>query len=139
MYHSRSKRKRYERQIQITVGCPFCDPAEINYRMLEQTEHAYVIPNKNSYDVWEHHRVLEHLMVIPKRHVDTRNDLNDAELIDLTRLTTKYEAAGYSVYARANTNPNRSVTHQHTHLIKIDTKSPSISLYMRNPYVVINV
>lgn len=139
MYHSRSTRKRYNQQHKATTGCPFCDPAEIDYRLIERSEHGYVIPNKVKYDVWEHHKVLEHLMVIPQRHVASLSELNDQELLDLARLTSKYEAAGYSVYARAPSNGNRSVGHQHTHLIKIDSKSPRIALYMRRPYIMVTV
>jgi diadenosine tetraphosphate (Ap4A) HIT family hydrolase len=120
-------------------GCPFCDPTEIDYRLIEQTDHAYVIPNKTPYDVWEHHKVLEHLLVIPKRHVGHLGELDDSELVDVMRLISRYEAAGYSVYARGIASPRRSVGHQHTHLIKIDQKSPRISLYMQKPYIMVNM
>jgi diadenosine tetraphosphate (Ap4A) HIT family hydrolase len=138
VYYSRGNHKKYQ-QRKKTSGCPFCDPQEIEYRLVEQTEHAYVIPNQTAYEVWEHHKVLEHLMVIPKRHVNHLGELTDAELLDIMRLTAKYEAEGYSVYARGIASPRRSVQHQHTHLIKIDQKQPRISVYMRRPYVMVNL
>jgi len=137
VYYSRGKHKLYQQRKQ-SPGCPFCDPAEIDYRLIEQTDHAYVVPNQTSYDIWEHHKVLEHLMVIPKRHVGHLGELNDTELLDVMRLIAKYEVKGYSVYARGTTSPRRSVKHQHTHLIKIDTKLPRVSLYVRKPYIMVN-
>ena len=139
MYHLPRTYKRYKQGLRPTTICPFCDPAEIDYRLQEQTEHAYIMPNKVVYDVWEHHRVLDHLLLIPKRHVGVMNELNDAELLDIARLMAKYEAAGYSVYARSNINPRRSVKHQHTHLIKIAAKHPRLSFYLRKPYILINL
>jgi diadenosine tetraphosphate (Ap4A) HIT family hydrolase len=138
VYYSRGKHKLYQQRKQ-TSGCPFCDPAEIDYRLIEQTDHAYLIPNETPYDVWEHHKVLEHLMVIPKRHVPHLGELEDAELLDVMRLIAKYEAAGYNVYARGISSPRRSVGHQHTHLIKIDQKMPRVSVYMRRPYIMVNI
>jgi diadenosine tetraphosphate (Ap4A) HIT family hydrolase len=136
VYRSRSNQKFYEKR-QQKPGCPFCDPAEIDHRLLEETEYAYVIPNQPTYEVWEHHKVLDNLMVIPKRHVPNLNELNDDELLNVARIVARYESNGYSVYARANDSPRRTVTHQHTHLIKIDKKSPRLSLYLRKPYFLV--
>jgi diadenosine tetraphosphate (Ap4A) HIT family hydrolase len=137
VYYSRGNYKLYE-QRKKAKSCPFCDPREIDYRLIEQTDHAFVIPNQTSYEVWEHHKVVEHLMVIPKRHVGNLSELEDVELLDVMRLAAKYEAAGFSVYARGTDSPRRSVTHQHTHLIKIDQKLPRVSVYVRKPYIMIN-
>jgi diadenosine tetraphosphate (Ap4A) HIT family hydrolase len=119
-------------------GCPFCDPAEIDYRLREETKFSFVIPNLPTYEVWEQHKVLDHLMVIPKRHVARLTELTDEELLDVSRIMAKYEADGYSVYARADNSPRRTVSHQHTHLIKIDPKAPKVHLYLEKPYLMVN-
>jgi hypothetical protein len=46
----------------------------------------------------------------------------------------KYEAKGYSVYARGVGFVKRSVKHQHTHLIKVTNKKPKIALFLQSPY-----
>jgi len=138
VYHSRSKYKLYQERKQATKGCPFCDPNEINYRLREETEHMYIVPNQTKYEVWEQHKVIEHLLLIPKRHVSTLGEFTDTEVLDMARLAGKYEDMGYSVYSRANVNPRRSVSHQHTHLVKIDPKSPKLHFYLKKPYVMVN-
>jgi diadenosine tetraphosphate (Ap4A) HIT family hydrolase len=99
-----------------------------------QTGLSYVIPAQTAYEIWEFHAVLDHLMVIPKRHVNRLADLTDEERIDLMRVMGRYEAQGYSVYARAPQNTRRSIGHQHTHLIKIDPKPLRMSVLMTKPY-----
>lgn len=138
MYHFRRTRKHYEQAKKTTKGCPFCDHAEIGYRIEQETKHTYVIRNKTAYDVWEHHRVLEHLLVIPKRHVEAFADLQDAELLEMARLFAAYEQRGFSIYARAGQNRNRSVTHQHTHLIRIASKIPRFLLFVEKPYILLH-
>ncbi len=133
MYYSRKTFKLYQ-QRKKALGCPFCDPKEISYRVAFETDHCIVIPNKTPYEVWEHHRVLSHLMVIPKRHVTGLYDMTDAELLDIARVYGRYEAEGYSVYARGTNSPRRSVDHLHTHLIKIDQSPVRFSLLLTKPY-----
>lgn len=137
MYRTRRNNKLYEKQRVEKNGCPFCDPSEIDYRLVGQSEHAYIIPNKAPYDVWEHHKVIDNLMVIPKRHVSHTGDLTDEELLDLMRLISKYEADGYNVYARTGSSYRRSQEHQHTHLIKIDNKPPRVSVVVTKPYFLV--
>lgn len=134
MYRWRRNHKQYLNQIKKPGGCQFCDPAEIDYRLIEQTEHVNVIPHHIPYDVWEHHKVLECLMVIPKRHVSSFGQMKDEETLDLIKLIARYEKNGYNVYARASNSPRRSQGHQHTHLIKIDDKEPRFTALLTKPY-----
>jgi len=133
VYYSRKTFKKYQQRKKVP-GCPFCDPNEISYRVQYETEHCWVIPNQTPYEVWEHHKVRDHLMVIPKRHVTGLYDMNDTELLDIARVYGRYEAAGYSVYARGTNSPRRSVDHLHTHLIKIDRSPVRFSLLSTKPY-----
>lgn len=134
MYRRRRNHKQYLAQVKKPGGCQFCDPAEIDYRLKEQTKHLNVIPHHIPYDVWEHHKVLECLMVIPKRHVAHLNELKESEMLDLMKLIGRYESDGYNVYARAPSSPRRSQGHQHTHLIKIDKKEPRFTALLLKPY-----
>jgi hypothetical protein len=43
--------------------------------------------------------------------------LKEAELDELIELVKDYESRGYDFYGRSPTNKDRSVSHQHTHLI----------------------
>ena len=89
------------------------------------------------YDVWELRRVVDHLLVISKRHVGSLGALNDTEKLDHLNLIAEYEAAGYNVYARGVGSLQRSAAHQHTHLIKTGSKQARGSLAWRRPYLFI--
>ncbi len=71
-------------------------------------------------------------MIVPKRHIDSVSHFNGSEQTEFMRMLAKYEAAGYSVYARAPTNKMKSVIHQHTHLIKLGPKVRSL-IYVEKP------
>lgn len=116
-------------------GCAFCR-LEKGRRIIEQTEHVVVIPNKYPYDIWEYRDVEDHLMIVPKRHAKSLHELTAAEQQDVMELMARYEQQGYDVYARATGSRTRSVPdHQHTHLIKTAGKPGRASLYIRKPYI----
>ena len=92
------------------------------------------MPHAIPYDYWENHRVLECLMVIPKRHVAHLGKLTDAEMLDIMKVIARYEANGYNIYARTSKSVRRTQGHQHTHLIKIDQREPRLSLLVAKPY-----
>ena len=98
-----------------------------------------LVPNRVSYDVFEGRRVLDHLLIIPKRHLETLKDFTKEEKLDMMDIASEYEAKGYNVYARGVGSLTRSVKHQHTHLIKIKNNKPAkFILYIRRPYLLIN-
>lgn len=136
MYHYRKSRNEYARYPK-PKDCPFCDAQETGQRILRETEHALVIPNRTFYDVWETRSVLDHLLVIPKRHVKSLSELSDAEKLDIVTLIGDYEKGDYSMYARAGTSVTRSVGHQHTHLIKTDAKMAKFYLHIKKPYLTV--
>ena len=47
----------------------------------------------------------------------------------------EYEEQGYSVYARAPENKQKSVAHQHTHLIKTHGKPKNMLFTSVKPYI----
>lgn len=135
MYHYRKSEKAYSNFPKPT-DCPFCDPKE-TASAVRETEHAFVIPNRTFYDIWELRRVTDHLMIVPKQHVCSLADLSDAAKLDIMNLIGEYEGGDYNVYARSATSTTRSVAHQHTHLIKAEQKLARMLLHIRRPYMTI--
>jgi diadenosine tetraphosphate (Ap4A) HIT family hydrolase len=135
MYHYRKTRKMYK-SFPKAAHCHFCDVREMK-EILEETEYARVIRNRVSYDIWEMRKVIDHLMVIPKRHARSLNDLTDPERLDIMKLLGKYEADHYNVYARSIESMTRSVDHQHTHLIKTTSKLGKVLIFLHKPYILI--
>lgn len=119
-------------------NCAFCDDPDLKNRIIQETETMMVIPNRVSYDLFEGRKVEDHLMVLPKRHNELIVDFTEQEQLELMRLIGEYEQKGYSTYARGWGSITRSVKHQHTHLIKLENKIPTFSLFLRKPYVLIH-
>ncbi len=137
MFHYRKTRKIYKSYPKPKV-CNFCDPETLK-NIIHETPYSYIVPNRVFYDVWEMHNVTDHLLLMPKRHVHTFSELTDGEKLDIMHLVGEYESKEYNVYARASKNKQRSVSHQHTHLIKTHHKPARISLTIRRPYLLIKV
>lgn len=100
-------------------ACQFCAITPGDEQFVSQTEHFKVIRNRFPYAVWDTRPVIEHLMIIPKQHIETLADLTAPESKEFVDQISAYEAAEYNIYARAPRSQMRSVKHQHTHLIKI--------------------
>ena len=132
MHHYRSTMRKYKHR-RNTDACPFCDPKTLK-RALYTDKHLYIVPNLTTYDLWEGHNVERHLLIIPRRHVKSLDDLRDAEKLAIMNQAAAYETDGYNVYARGVGFAARSVTHQHTHLIKSSNKRPQLLVYLRRPY-----
>lgn len=92
------------------------------------------MPNLTQYDLWELYDVEDHLLVIPKRHIETLKELTNNERLDIMDQVAEYEANGYNVYARGVGFARRSVNHQHTHLIKVTNKKPRLAVFLQYPY-----
>ena len=142
MLHYSKTRRQY---VKLNKGdhhqrrdCAFCDDDTLTTRVTQETDTMMVLPNRVSYDIFEGRKVLDHLMIVPKRHLERVADFTDQEQLELMKLIGKYEANGYSIYARGWGSVSRSVKHQHTHLIKLDDKIASFNLYLRKPYVLIH-
>lgn len=135
MFHYRKTRKIYKNYPKPEI-CNFCDP-DTRKNTIYETEYSYIVPNRVFYDVWEMKSVTDHLLLMPKRHVHTYDELTDTEKLDLMNIMGKYESEHYDVYARASHNKQRSVDHQHTHLIKTDPKHARASLAVKKPYLLI--
>lgn len=137
MHHTRKTRNIYK-SFPKPDRCQFCHPADLE-NIVEETAHARVVANRVFYDFWEARRVVDHLMVIPKRHVDSLAELSDAEQLEIMKLIATFEARHYDVYARSPASGSRSVAHQHTHLIKTEPKKGRLLFYIRRPYLLVRL
>jgi diadenosine tetraphosphate (Ap4A) HIT family hydrolase len=138
MYHYRKTRLTYSKHNANDVKlqeCNFC--RDQSDKIVKENDTMYVIPNRVSYDMFESMRVLDHLMVIPKKHHETMATFDDNEMRDAMKIMGEYEAQGYNVYARGMGSVSRSVKHQHTHLLKLDNKPSNLVIYARKPYFMI--
>lgn len=135
VYHFRKDHKRYN-SFPKPKDCSFCED-DFTDRIHEETAHAIVVSNRVSYNLWELRKVVKHYMIVPKKHVHELRELDDAALMDIMRLIAKYEAAGYNIYARAANNNQRSVHHQHAHLIKTENGRIRGSLFIKKPYFLV--
>ena len=135
MNHYRKTIKKYRARKQLE-SCPFCEEETKSAAVFED-EYIYVVPNLTQYDLWESHNVEEHLLIVPKRHVETLAELSQSERLAVMNQAAIYEANGYSIYARGVGFVKRSVRHQHTHLIKVNNKKPRFVVFLRWPYYLI--
>jgi diadenosine tetraphosphate (Ap4A) HIT family hydrolase len=117
-------------------NCPFCLPETLAKAVYED-KHVYVLHNLTKYDLWELFDVQEHLLVVPKRHVEALTQLDAEERTSLINVIADYESRGYSIYARGVGFVNRSVNHQHTHLIKTSNRRPKLAVFFTKPYLLI--
>ena len=106
-------------------------------QVVGETAHCLIIKNRFGYNFWDGCGVDDHLMVIPKRHVDSLANLSDEEKIDYMNQVARFESSGYSIYARAQGSKSRSMAHQHTHFIKVDGKAKKMMIYLNKPHTVI--
>lgn len=132
MNHRRKTIQKY-RSHQKTDGCPFCRVGTLTSAVYED-KFIYIVPNLTKYDLWELHDVVDHLLIIPKRHVVTLGELTNKERLAVMDQIAGYEAKGYNIYARGVGFIKRSVKHQHTHLIKATNKKPRLAIFLQSPY-----
>ena len=119
-------------------ACTFCNQYKVRKNILSESETMFIIPNRVKYDMFEGQRVRDHLMVIPKRHLESISEFTDEEKLDHMKILAEYEKQGYDVYARGVGNIARSVKHQHTHLIKTVNKRAKFVFFLHKPYVLLD-
>ena len=98
----------------------FYDRAMKDDTVIEKFENFVLIENLFPYQIWDGFEVEKHLLLIPKRFTETISDFSPAEREEYFEILSKYEALGFSIYARAAQNVRKTVKHQHTHLITLN-------------------
>lgn len=135
MYRSRAERKFYYHYLATSDKdvCVFCDPPDD--QVIEQGKHFRVIRNIFPYSFWDYHRVTDHLMIVPRQHVESIEKLSDDAKIEFANLVGAYEGKGYNIYGRPAGSAVKTVPHQHTHCIKIGPRSVRALFFWRKPYL----
>jgi len=130
-----SQRKYFNYLKNVSEDCSFCTFSTGEYSQVkERFTNFILIENAFKYDHWDGEGVSEHIMIIPKRHIESINEMIDSEANEYIKLVGLYENMGYSIYARSKHNKEKSVNHQHTHLIKLDGSHKKILFYIRKPH-----
>lgn len=105
----------FKRQLPDST-CPFCD---IEQSVVRDCTYFSVIKNMFPYVSFDNQTVVEHLLIIPKRHTLRLADFTPDEAAEYLSLITAYDTNEYNTYTRTATNHDRSVAHYHTHLMKL--------------------
>lgn len=137
-YRSRKETKiykNYARKVQADGICEFCKVNEGNPQFVAATTSFKIIKNTFPYSFFDYHKVSDHLLVIPIKHTDTLSSLSPKEASEYIQLISSYESKGYDVFARAPSSKQKSVTHQHTHLIKPVGKELRTIIYTKKPFI----
>ena len=118
--------------------CVFCEFTLKSKQVIKGLKHFWIVTNIYGYDMWDSSGVKEHLMIVPKRHIDSIAEFNTEEKREFIENLVAYEKKGYSIYARSANNSRKSVAHQHTHLIKVDNKIKRILFFIKKPHLMIS-
>lgn len=126
---------KHKNKMSKTVECNFCMFTEKSTQVVDSSTSFWIIENIFAYDMWDGCGVTDHLMIVPKRHVQSLAGLDAIELQEYAQQLALFESDGYSIYARAPENITKSVSHQHTHLIQLNNKRKKILFYARKPHL----
>jgi diadenosine tetraphosphate (Ap4A) HIT family hydrolase len=111
----------YRQYRQHQTDCVFCkinNPDSIDV-IIEADDDFWVVKNAFPYQVFDNIEVSDHLLVVPKKHVESLSELSQHQRGRLIKILSRYEKLGYSIMSRSPNNRAKSVAHQHTHLIKL--------------------
>jgi diadenosine tetraphosphate (Ap4A) HIT family hydrolase len=126
--------KKYLKTVDKSV-CVFCEIKKGSDQLLSVTKHFKVIKNIFPYSIWDGQKVVDHLMVTPKKHTDSIKDMPDSQKVEYVNLIELYEQKGYNIYARAPVSKMKSIVHQHTHLIKTEGAHKKLIVLSTKPYL----
>ena len=112
-------RKQRRNQYGNDEPCPLCETD--NRVIIQEFDTVHVIENDYPYDIYDNLPVQRHLMLIPKRHLHSYSEFNDAERHDYWEALRQYSDDGFNSMTRSVGNRHRSVPgHLHTHLMRYD-------------------
>ena len=135
-YKAAKEYKKHRHQTKSNNLCQFCEIQKGNPELVEITKSLKVITNRFPYSLWDGQGVVDHLMIVPKKHLDSLNDLSLEEAHEYLQLVSRYENEGYNIYARTPVSNRRTIVHQHTHLIKLDGLSKKVIVYNDKPKII---
>lgn len=114
MHLFRSTRKKYEAKSPQTVKkmCPSCGPQTLqNSQRFQESLHY---KKHRQIRFMELHNVVEHLLLVPKKHTENLKALGDKERLEMMSIIAEYESEGHNIYARGVENERRSIVHLHS-------------------------
>jgi diadenosine tetraphosphate (Ap4A) HIT family hydrolase len=124
MWRTRANQKKYTKYIASRPHpCDFCYEPTIKNQYIAETSHFWLLRSAYPYDTWDLGKVEEHLLVVPKRHVESLSKFSAKEGEEYFSIIAEFEGKGFSVYARAPGNNAKSIPHLHTHLFKLKGKA----------------
>ena len=110
-----------------TNECDFCILKEDQpQQIMREGTHFYIVFARFPYNIWDNMPVEQHLMAVPKRHVKSLREFDDAERKEFMDILTEYEFNGYSVYSRAPQDSSRTMAHVHTHMISFKSRDAAM-------------
>ena len=113
----------------------FCEIDKNSPQLVAEGKYFKVIRNIFAYSLWDSQDVNDHLMLVPKKHVDSLAKLSSAAASEYVKLIRDYEQKGYNIYARTPVSLIKSVVHQHTHFIKTSGAPKKFVFMLRKPYI----
>lgn len=133
---SRTHQRAYDayRKQKQSTSCQFCEFIAGTEPVVEDYPLFWIVTNIFPYRIWDGSHTGMHLMIVPKRHVDSIGHFTPEECLEYLDLLAQYEASGYSVYLRAAQNKRKSVVHQHTHLIEVGPRIRA-QLFIEKPHI----
>jgi diadenosine tetraphosphate (Ap4A) HIT family hydrolase len=114
--------------------CELCQLKAGDPQFVSESGSFKVIRNIFPYSIWDGQGVMEHMLILPKQHIESLDSLSPDEALEYIKLITEYERQGYDVFARAPGSFMKSVMHQHTHLIKTEGIPRRLLFLIRKPY-----
>lgn len=127
----------YTRKAQLR-DCEFCSFSLEQEHVLKSYPEFWLVRNLFPYDVWDTNGIKDHLLLVPKRHVDSIGHFNKKEQISYATIVGEYDLKGYISYARPAGSNNKSVPHQHTHFMKLDGRRKKFLLYFKKPHLLLS-
>lgn len=112
--------------------CPFCDIdyTDISNTIIEETDNFLIVPTKGAL-------VVGYLLVVPKQHVTSMNELKDFQKQELLNIIKKYREKFYAIFGKHpivfehgtsrndSKNSASSITHAHYHIVNHNFKNES--------------
>lgn len=104
---------KYEEFLKNITGCPFC---ENKNRVITESDHCFM-----TYALWPYHQ--HHLLIIPKRHIESLVELTEIERKDVDSMQEKalevLKKFGYIsiTHLVREGRDNKAINHVHFHTI----------------------
>ena len=133
---NRKQQKEYHkyRKTHPVKGCQFCDLAHGAEHILRTYQNFWVIENLFPYHIWDSAIAKEHILLVPKRHIESLAQFTHQERTEYMAIIAEYESTGYNIYSRSPASGQKSVPHQHTHFIRVG-KGISSQVFLNKPHI----